>query len=427
MILKNKILIFALSLAILLSVANLVYAKISMPTNTIEVLPSPSPLGIFNIVSTNWNLLEKIAEGKKILADIELKVGSEDISYIEKRISVNDGKIKVTDKKLKDPEKEVALILLNKVTGELDLIKIIKRGGELIAPGNYEIEIVERQNGIRWNYWATEYKVIQPANSMVLLDKWPEKETIKVKKTVTLKNGKKSTVYGNQSKIKYYIYAPYSADYHTSDMVAIGEKYIKDVIDRAYETLKQNKVFSRAYKDILVSDISVLRKDFFTKIPITEHSDFGEFAFDPEKTAERVKIIIAANGSEAYTQTCNSVSACGWVQFTPRTYKEIDKFYSRAGLIDDFQTGAGDHLNSMMAAILLYDYNLAGLIKAHGSQIAQDSRLEEYLAAGYNGSPARVNTSIKASVTNGWTDWLGKLLPETKGYLAKIRFLQKYD
>lgn len=396
------------------------------PTREISVNATADIVVASSNVS-GWNFEDKINEARELLKNVELNVGSRDIEYIEKRISISNGKIKVTDKKLKDVEKQIGLVLLDKETGALSKIIVSKKGAELIVPSGYDINVVERQNGIRWNYWATEYKVSLPANSMVLMNKWPEREVTRVKKTIVAKNGKKSTVYQNVESIDYIIYASYSEDYHVPEMIAMGDKYIRTMVSDAFAKLRVKGVYSRAYQNKYISDIAVLNADFFSKIPITEHSDLGEFTLDPQKTAERVKIIIAANGGNAYTQTCNYASACGWVQYTPRTYKEIDKAYPRAGIIDDFEKGAADHLNSMMAAILLYDYNLAGLIKSNGAQVASDPRLEEYLAAAYNGAPSRVNQSLKASIAMNLPDWVGKLLPETKGYLAKIRFLQKYD
>lgn len=422
---KTQLALGILMVASLLLAWTYVSAKITLKKNNIEIRPStiveqvPAP--------SAWSFSSKISEARLLLKNIELKVGANDIPYMEKRISINEGQIKVSDKSLKDPEREIAMVIMDKISGALKVVKIIKRGGELIAPADYQIEVVERSNGIRWNYWATQYKVVHPANAMVLLNKWPEPENIKIKKPVTLKNGKKSFVYENKVNIKYITYAPYSEDYHTQEMIALGSQYIGDMVDQAYATLKSRGVLSRAYPDILVSDVSVLKKDYFIKIPITEHSDLGEFTLDPTRTSERVKIIIGVNGAGAYADNCNYAAACGWVQFTPRTYKELAKIYSNAGLIADFEEGAANHLNSMMAAVLLYDYNLAGLMKVHGNKIVDDPKLEEYLAAGYNGSPARVNTSLKAAIAGGFSDWLGKLLPETKGYLAKIRFLQKYD
>ena len=94
-------------------------------------------------------------------------------------------------------------------------------------------------------------------------------------------------------------------------------------------------------------------------------------------------------------------------------------------LIKDFEKGASDHLNSMTAAILLYDYNLSHLIKRHGDKITKDPRLEEYLAAAYNGGPARVSRSYTATILNKINEWFGHLRPETKGFIKKLRFLQE--
>ena len=427
MILKSKkFIISTLVMFSLFVCIKIVWAMSILPNRQINVTANLNN-AIATPIVTGWNFEDKINEARTLLTGVVLAVGDKDIEYIEKRVSINNGKITVSDKKFKDAERQIALILLNKNTGALSEVTIIKKGAALVAPQGYQIDIVERQNGIRWNYWATEYKVIQPANTMVLLNKWPEKEIKKVSKIVVSKTGKKSTTYQNISEIRYIVYAPYSADYHVPEMVALGDKYIRTMVSDAFAKLRQNGVYSRAYKDKYISDVLVLRADFFSKIPITEHSDLGEFTIDPQKTAERVKIIVAANNGYAFGETCNAATACGWVQYTPRTYKEIAKVYPKAKIIADFKTGAADHLNSMMAAILLYDYNLAGLIKTHGTRIANDPRLEEYLAAAYNGAPSRVNQSLKASIAMNLPDWAGKLLPETKGYLAKIRFLQKYD
>ncbi len=366
-----------------------------------------SPSAFLGGSLTYYDINQKIDDARDILHGINLKVGNQNIKYTEKRIIVDNGSIRVADREFEDYEREIALVIMNKNTGELSLVIVKKHGADLIVPEGYKIDIVERANGIRWNYWATQYKVDEPRNSMVLMNKWPEKDA--------------------RLGIEYITYAPYSEDYHIKEVIKEGDEYIKNIVDLAFNSLREKKVYSLTYPNELVADVDVLKKDFFYKIPIIEHSDFGEFSLDPEKTSDRVKIIIGANKEAAFTHTCNFVSACGWVQFTPRTYKELDRIYSRADLINDFEEGAADHLNSMMAAILLYDYNLSNLIKIHGDNIVKDSNLEEYLAAQYNSSPARVNASIKEYFREGWTDWFGDLLPETIGYLAKIRFLQKYD
>jgi len=122
------------------------------------------------------------------------------------------------------------------------------------------------------------------------------------------------------------------------------------------------------------------------------------------------------------------------LQFTPATYAQLVKAYPKAALIKDFKTGAADHLNSFKAAILLYDQNLKGLIKSNGTKVLQDLNLEEYLAASYNGAPSRASKSLAASILSGIQDWVnalsgkkGGLATETKGYLAKLRYLQDHN
>jgi len=86
-------------------------------------------------------------------------------------------------------------------------------------------------------------------------------------------------------------------------------------------------------------------------------------------------------------------------------------------------------LNSLKAAYLLYDYNLAKLIQSFGESILEDPSLEEYLAAAYNGGVGRVISAIKKSKNKGLkilnvlnSSQFFKL--ETIGYLEKIYFLK---
>ncbi len=160
-------------------------------------------------------------------------------------------------------------------------------------------------------------------------------------------------------------------------------------------------------------------------MPILEQIDLSEFFETPTETVERVLVIIGTNKSVAYSKTGSKTGASGWVQFMPKTYRNVRNLYPSSGLIKDFKEGTADHVNSMMAAILLYDYNLANLIKYYGNKILEDRRLEEYLAGAYNGGINRVNISLKASISRGLNDWTGKLLSETKGFMFKLRFLRE--
>lgn len=390
----------------------------------VATVPSPqfSPVPI-------WTLSGKIFEANNLLKGVELKVGNKNIEYKESRFAYVNGKLVSSSKSFKEPEKEIALAVLNTETGEVNVIKVIKRGGELIAPVGLNIDVLQRPNGIRWNGRNTAYRINTPERGVVIANVYPNETDTKVAKK---KNGK--TTYTTQRTIRYDLYSPYSPDLHNSELIKLGEEYTNNIIKKAFDDLRVSGVKSRAIPNTLVADIFASRSYYFSHIPLLEQTDLTEFQIDPKNTVERAKILIGANQDQAFNITCNSSSACGWLQFTPNTYKVIAKSYPVAKLITDFKSGASDHVNSMKAAILLYDENLKGLMSSSGKQVLTDPRLEEYLAASYNGAPRHAYASLKAAILGGIKDWIDAVGPkktglrtETKGYLVKLRYLQEYD
>ncbi|MDO8495119.1 MAG: hypothetical protein Q7S32_01140 [bacterium] len=381
-------------------------------------IPHPAPA---------FSVLDKLHEGDDLLIATPLKVGTKDIPYKEVRINRDGSKTTTTNQKFAEPEKEIALKLLNLETGDIDIAVITKRGADLISPSNYKIEVMERSSGIRWNKWNTHFRVIEPSNWIVLKNKYPEISYENVKKQVKNKAGKLQTVTVRQQVVEEIIYSPYSDDLHLPELVDGGKEYIDSVVASAQAELIRFGVKSRTLPDQLVGALEVLPARFFKRIPLLEQSDLGEFVLDPQKTADRVRVIIKLNAERAYSLTCSKANACGWVQFTPKTYQAIRKAYPLAKLDSDFERGAANHLNSMKAAILLYDYNLQGFVSRHGKSILYDPRLEEYLAAGYNGRPTTASASLKAAISKGLGDWTQKLKLETKGFMTKLRYLQGED
>jgi len=428
--------IFLFFLLLLISIPFLIgntEKKITLETEAVI------PVAIFSPETESWTLLSKLNEGDELLEKIELSVGDKDIVYYEDRITRNGEKISIAKKMFKEPEKEIALKLLDTSTGEIKVIKIQQRGAELISPFGYKIEIVERLNGIRWNKWNTNYKVVEPVNYIVLKNKYPaEVEYTTVKKTVTDKTGKKKNISQKQKIVKGFVYAPYSEDLHTPEIIEAGRQHIKLIVQNAFDELSKKGIKSKIFPDKLVSEIEALPPRFFERLTVLEQSDLGEFTLNPQKTTERVLVLIGSNGQNAFSKTGSKAGALGWIQFTSSTYKIISKSYPAAKLIKDFEKGAADHLNSMMAAILLHNSNLSELVKSHGEKVLKDPRLEEYLASAYNGGASRVNSSLRASASYGLKDWASCLLPkkiqkksclfqETKGFVFKLRTLQAND
>jgi len=414
----NLIFVFSMMIFGLIFLNGKIEAQESLISNTITVendapLPSSQPLP--------WTLIEKLNEKEAELLAVPLWLGTKTISFQENRISGSGG---FTKKKLKDEERDVALKILNVQSGEVRIIKIrisitSKNGLSITDTSGYKIELATRSNGIRWNKWNTMYKITEPENWIVIKNKYPEWET---------KNGKKV--------IEERVYALYGLGIHQPEVVEAGREYLRLITKEAFKELADSKVDSRAVPDQLVSSLSGLNEMMFRRLPLIEGMDYSEFLTNPQASYERVLVLIGSNRDKAYYWTESSAGARGWLQYTPRTYKDIRKSYPAAQLLVDHKIGASNHLNSMKAAILLHDYNLARLVKKFGNKILVDPRLEEYLAAAYNGNPNWVHNSLKATISRGLPDWvntlsatrkdsLGGLRKETKGYIEKIRYLQE--
>lgn len=360
-------------------------------------------------------LRDKISEARRILSGLTLKTSKDTADYYETRSGFR--------KRFVDSaEKEIGLALLNKQNSQIETIKVLKRGGELVnIDHKFQITVKERTNGVRWNNFNTQYE-IKPDNYILLANKYPVVDFVTLSKRVKNKKGKWVNVKSSYPVVEEVIYTPYTSSLHTADTVGAGKLYIKNKVKEAYEDLEKRKVYSLALSGQLVS--YVVPSEFIEKIPMLEQTDLDEFYADPEKNFERVLVIIGANQDLAFKYTGNFAGAIGWVQFTKSTYNSIAKTYNQAGLIKDFNTGGRDHLNSIKAAILLYDYNLAGLIDRFGPQIVNDPKLEEYLAASYNGAPRWVYASItRAADSSVISEWGSHLRKETKGFLTKLRFL----
>ena len=433
------------------------YAQISeiIPSKNIEVDKILSDISL-----PLPNILDKLGEKDDELAKINVSIGPREITYYENRYTLLSyktqaecGKRKglwdeknyickaVIRKKTSDKEAVIGLKLLNTETKEVQVIavqtKITINGVSIVAPNGYQIEIVERPNGIRWNWWNTSYRVAVPENMVVIKNNFPREEIIPTTRIVKGKPKKET-----RKVIKGFLYVPHSEYFEREEnmsvLVSAGASYLKRAITQAFLTLKERGVSSRVFPDKLVADIEALSPRFFERLPLLEQGDFTEFQIDPRKTVERVLIILGANRENAWMHTCNRSDACGWVQFTPRTYSDISKFYPAAGIENDFRAGAGNHINSIMAAILLHDNNLAALIKKFGDGILDDPDLDKYLASSYNGAPKLVHNSLNATILKGFTDWVNILSPtrkdskgvlrkETRDFMTKLDYLIKND
>lgn len=388
------------------------------------LLPSENVAVVNEDAKPAYNLTERIEKARQLLENIPVDIGTTPFRYTEYR-----GGSAVT---FKDPEKHIALALMDELTGELETTIVTKRGDKITTTDGYVIEPVTRTNGIRWNNWATEFEVSQPEGKAVVALKYPYQRDERVARQITNKAGKRVTVYDTKRVVVPVYYTPYSKELHLPELVRGGEEHLSTLIARVYEDLRAQKVPSRAVPGTLVADVPALHAEYITRLAPNEHMDMTEFLLDPAWTTERIHVVIGANKDRVATYTCSKASACGLMQFTAGTYGFMRAQYPTAGLIARFEDGARDQFNSMKAAVLLHDDNTAQLIGAFGEDILQDPKLEEYLAAAYNTGVGRVIAVLSVAKKTNAADWAevtGKrsgerLLLETKGYIAKLRFLR---
>lgn len=405
-----------------------------------------------------WTLLDKLAGDESELKTIPLKIGKTIFRWREERIFSIDENGMILSKSvisLSDVEREIALQLLNLETGETEIVKVHKRGRDLLVPSSYDIRVVKRVNGIEWNGRNTHYNVIEPENTIVIKMAWPTEGTCTILKEGKDKKGRVIQIKKNTKCITNVVYSPYSGDdpmnveiengIHTPELVMSGTLSINSIFEEARQRLRDNQVYSRAFPDYIVGDVPFIDPKAYPRIVMTEHMDLAEFNYNPRISSERVLVILGANPGRAFS-TCNSSKksrACGIGQFTdrwrgrnPGTYSAIVRAYPRADLIKNFPAGAFDHVNAAMATILLHDYNLAVMVNKFGQQfidkVMSDPIFTELiLSASYNGSPSWVHLALGATASNnydGWTEARNRrgavyLRIETQGYIKKELYL----
>jgi hypothetical protein len=323
--------------------------------------------------------------------------------------------------KFKDPEKQIALGLLDPSTCTTRIDTITKRGDQLLAPAGLGVQVRQRVNGIAWNNWATDYAITQPGGWFVIGNEYPLVQTKGRSQTVTS-----------------VFYVPYSPQLNTPSIRAAGKEFLSARAQSAFDRAASLGIRSRAYPDRLVTKVPALQPDYIArKLPI-EHIDLTEFLADPNAANDREHVLIGVNREMVGSYTCSPAAACGAMQWTKGTYDLIRKTYPAAKLIADFTTGARDLDNAMLAALLLDDYNLAQLKKMlpaaqFAALIANPRMTEEVLDSMYNSGATRPVAVLKTFFAKPakYTDWAevrgstskAHLLAETKGYIAKLRYL----
>lgn len=388
-----------------------------------------------NAKDLSW-LTSKIDEAKKALAPLKLARSS--------NIRGNDW-----------AWKEVGLAAFNPENGDISFIRVRKNLQTLyVVDPEWEVRFEYKPSGLTWNGKNTAFRVIDPQNKkrIVIALKWvsaPNSYYIKVKK------GKKLISIRKFSKdAQEDISVPYSHGLHLQELILVGQSHFQTEIKESFSRLNKLGIKSLVEPAKLVTER--FDKIIFERLGLIEQSDPNEFrefrkcncpsklqmpkqqditleiqenlikktAFSP---FERMLVRLGVNGEDEF-KTRNYAGAVGLMQFTNNskrrqlgTWDVVRAKFPQAQL-PRFNEGSTNHTYSIMAAVLLHDINTYELVQKFGSSILQDSRLEYYLAAGYNGGIGRVVTGINKYGSK----WTKSLLSETVTYVEELEYLQQY-
>ncbi len=369
-----------------------------------------------NAQTISYNWLERIGLAKEMLRAVKLEHSNKTAAYIQKIIIPGAwGKSKsrpkprtIIRKRTDYAWKEIALAIMDLDNGNIEIIKIKKVGQELQNDNlKFGISIEKRPSGLIWNSKNTALVVTgRDSTYAVIANKWLER----------LADG----------GAKEHIYAPFSTAFYQDELILNGEIRLRNNIHSALSQLDVWGVGSLAFTQKKITTIVAL--EYVRNIALNEQTDPQEFyaflagaiKYNPFK---RVLVLIGANGEEAYSETKSGADALGLHQFTEDTWNLMRKTNPDARL-PDFRSGAGNHVISSRATALLYDYNLAELVKAFGGKILKDKNLIPYIAAAHNCGVKRVIRALKKP-GHDWRRALRKLgkTDETIIFLEKMDYL----
>lgn len=192
---------------------------------------------------------------------------------------------------------------------------------------------------------------------------------------------------------KPIVYLPFNEDTFDPIFVSGGTEFLMATARRAIVELRLASAPSVAFPGSLLAD--VVPAEVLATLAVIEQTDDADFV---KKKAAAFNEVLSQYGlkqEEAYRYSVSSAAALGPMQFTNRkgngTYALVVRRCPEARLDPNFERGATNLLNSMKAAICLFDIEL--------SQMRADIRLAYrdnmqvlgiFPVAAYNGGPRNV-------------------------------------
>lgn len=373
------------------------------------------------------NILEKVEEGKKFLAD------SPPLAMVERGVK-KPAAVRKTN--FGEARKEIAIAILDTKTGE-----VFERRYWL------ENQDIQRANEFRTNTCGKEdhFPYLTPTKEnqdfFVVVNWWnsynsnlsivdsecgEENRYIVVANKTLISNER--LVYPQDRTGKKYsdiVYSPYSEQLHREEVVREGLNFLNENVAKAFFELETLKIKSRAIPGKMITE--TMTPAFVKNLFINEQSDPGTMLNSDDggrRIAERVFIRLGLNKDSAFRYTYSSVGALGLGQIMTQTYRNIVHDYPEASLLKDIGIGRADVLNSIKASILVLDDHFAAVVnKADQSNQGRKilsrktgKEIEDIRAAIYNGGPGKYQ-----SLTGN----ISLAVSETVSFLMKLSLIRE--
>jgi len=189
------------------------------------------------------------------------------------------------------------------------------------------------------------------------------------------------------------VYLPFTEDTLDPLFVSGGKDYLLSTARKAIEELRAAKAPGRAFPGQLLADI--VPAEVITTLAVIEQTDDSDFVRKKEDAFNEVLSHYGLKKEEAYRYSVSSAAALGAMQFTDRrgngTYSLVVRRCPEAKIDPNFERGATNLLNSMKAAVCLFDIELAQM-RADIREAYRDNMkvLGIFPVAAYNGGPRNV-------------------------------------
>jgi len=189
------------------------------------------------------------------------------------------------------------------------------------------------------------------------------------------------------------VYLPFNEDTLDPMFVSGGKEFLLATAQKAIEQLRAAKAPSIAFPGELLAD--VVPPSVITTLAVIEQTDDADFLASSTAAFDDVLSHYGLKREEAYRYSVSSAKALGPMQFTNKkgkgTYALVVRRCPEARIEPNFERGATDLLNSMKAAVCLFDIELSQMRPDIRDAYRKNMKvLGIFPVAAYNGGPRNV-------------------------------------